>query len=456
MKKLYSFLFAGILLLASCEELVEVDDPTNQLGTAQVFEDVRTANAALASLYAGLRDRSVITGGSYAGIGPLAGSYADELDCYYYDQNGVVDLSQNLQQETNTTIESIWEAAYQQIYYANAIIYGTENSTSLSAGDKDRLTGEALLLRSLLYYYLLQLFGDIPYTTSLDYEYNRNLSKTQAAAVLEQLQLDLANAVPLLKDDYRDAERIYPNRKSAELLLARIYLLQGNWDMAEQTAAGILQSPLYQFRTDLNEVFHKSGSHILWQLKPKNSGDATAEAIFYYFAGAAPAAYTLADGLVGSFAGDDLRKEAWMAQVSFNGGSWYRPFKYRNRLNGSNTNEYSIVFRLEEVYFIMAEALAQQNRTSEALPYLNATRERAGLSALASLSVEEFMDELVAEKRREFFTESGHRFFDLKRLGRLDELSAVKPNWEEDKKLWPLPQSELLLNPNLNPQNPGY
>ena len=90
------------------------------------------------------------------------------------------------------------------------------------------------------------------------------------------------------------------------------------------------------------------------------------------------------------------------------------------------------------------------------MPYLNATGERAGLDSLTPLSAEGFWDELLAEKRREFFPESGHRFFDLKRWGRLDILDAAKPNWEDDKQLWPLPQNELLTNPNLNPQNPGY
>ena len=104
----------------------------------------------------------------------------------------------------------------------------------------------------------------------------------------------------------------------------------------------------------------------------------------------------------------------------------------------------------------MAEALAKQNRFDEALPYLNATRERAGLSPITSLSGENFINELLSEKRREFFTESGHRFLDLKRVGRMDELSDVKPNWEKYKSAWPLPQNELLLNANLKPQNPGY
>ena len=455
MKKLYIIYLLGALLMASCENLIEVDDPSNQLGTSQVFEDSRTAHAALTGLYASLRDRSVLTGGSYIGIGPLLASYADDLDCYYYDQNGVADISRNLQQETNSTIESIWETTYQQIYYANAIIYGVQHSTALSDEDKNRLQGEAILLRSLLYYHLQELFGDVPYTASTDYEYNRNLGKTESSDLLNQLVTDLTTAIAFLDDDYRNAERIYPNRKVAELLLARIHLIQEEWVLAEQTASDILQSPLYAFQNDIQEVFHKSGSHILWQLKPKNNGDATSEAIFYYFTDAAPNSYALTEDLVNTFSDDDLRKQSWITGISFNDEFWYRPDKYKN-LAGTNTNEYSVVFRIAEVYFIISESLIKQNRFDEALPYLNAIRERAGLTAFTSLSGDAIITELLAEKRREFFTEFGHRFFDLKRLGKLDELLATKPNWEAYKSVWPLPQNEMLLNTNLYPQNSNY
>jgi hypothetical protein len=51
----------------------------------------------------------------------------------------------------------------------------------------------------------------------------------------------------------------------------------------------------------------------------------------------------------------------------------------------------------------------------------------------------------------------GHRFFDLKRLGMLDSvLTLEKPGWNTTDALFPLPESELLLNPNLLPQNDGY
>lgn len=454
MKKLYFFLLAGILLLISCEKLVEVDYPTNQIGTRQVFEDVQTANAALTALYSDLRNESVIAGAGYYSISTLAASYVDNLECYNNDQNGLIDIWQNKQLETNRIISNIWSTAYEQIYYANSVIDGVEQSTDLSEDDKARIKGEALLMRSFIYFYLQQIFGDIPYSTSLDYEYNRNLSKTDAATVLVQLETDLSEAVGLLEDSYRDVERIYPNRKVAELLLAKIYLTEQKYDLAEQMVSTILQSPLYQFQPDLNEVFHKNSKNVLWQIKPENSGNSTKEASFYYFENAAPNAYTLTQDLIDTFADNDLRKQVWMTEVSFNGDTWYRPYKYKNRFD--NANEYSVVFRLEEVYFIMAEALAKQNRVDEALPYLNASRERAGLTALTSMSTEDFINEMLIEKRREFFTEFGNRFLDLKRLGRLSDLSVVKPNWEFYEQVWPLPQNELLLNSNLYPQNTGY
>lgn len=446
-------LYLGLLLPVACEKLVETDYPANQIGTVQVFEDLKTANATLGGLYAGLRDQSVLSG-TYYGTGSLLGAYTDDLDSYYNDQNGLMDIYQNQQQETNTIITSLWKTAYQQIYYANSTIYGAEHSTALSGADKSRIKGEALLVRSLIYFYLQQLFDDIPYTSSLDYEHNRRLSKTGAVALLEQLEVDLTEAVAQLTDEYRDPERIYPNRKVAQLLLARIHLLRGEWPLAEQMAGTVLQSPLYQFQPDINKVFLKSGKHILWQLKPEKEGDATEEAMFYHFASSAPNSYVLSQDLVNTFGGEDLRKQAWMAEVTFNSDTWYRPYKYKNRSN--NSTEYSVVFRLEEAFFIMAEALAKQNRFDEALPYLNATRERAGLTAFTSLSGDDFTRELLAEKRREFFTEFGHRFIDLKRWGRLGELSAAKPNWEGYKSRWPLPQSELLLNSNLYPQSSGY
>ncbi|ANF52966.1 glycan metabolism protein RagB [Chryseobacterium glaciei] len=454
LKILFIIIILSFLKIAiSCEKLVEVEIPNNQITTAQVFEDVQTANAALAGLYAGIRDNSPVAGNQ---AGELFGSYTDDLDSYATTSvNGVFDIYRNQQIAANPTIYSYWSSAYQNIYTANAIVEGVENSSSISENEKGRIKGEALLVRSISYLYLQQIFGDIPYPVTTNYQVNLSLAKTPSLEVLTRLENDLSQAANLLTDEYRHTERIYPNKKTAQLMLAKIYMVQHRWSNAELLLKNIVQSPLYQFENNTAKVFLKSGTHILWQLRPKNQGDGTKEASTYYFNNSAPHSYALSQDLVGTFSNGDLRKQNWMAVVTFNGNTWYRADKYKNRTN--NTTEYSVVFRLEEVYLLLAEALVQQNKLPEALPYVNATRQRAGLSALTGATTQSaLLSEIVLENRKEFFTEMGHRFLDLKRLDRLGTLVTVKPNWKSYHNLWPLPQQELLLNSNLNPQNTGY
>ncbi|MDR6460471.1 hypothetical protein J2786_003605 [Chryseobacterium vietnamense] len=439
------------VLLFSCEKMLEVETPSNQIGKDKVFADVQTANAALAGLYAGLRDNSPLSGES---LGAFLGVYTDDLDSYALtDTNGVLALYHNQQTDTNSTVYSVWSTAYQHIYAANAIIEGVRAS-ALPGNEKNRIEGEALLVRNILLFYLQQLFGAVPYPVSTDYTVNQYLSRVESIEVLSRLEADLVRCGELLPDQYRDAERVYPNRKGAELMLARVYMLEQKWAQAETVLKAILGSPLYSFQNDLSKVFQKDSKHIIWQLKPANSGDPVKEAMLYYFSGAVPTGYALSESLMNSFEAGDLRKQEWMVPVTVGGNTWYRVNKYKNIT--INDTEDSIVFRLEEVYLLLAEALAQQNKVGEALQYINPVRQRAGLSALALVSKEVLLSEILLENRREFFTEMGHRFLDLKRNNRLGDLQAVKPNWKPYHSLWPVPQKDLLLNPNLKPQNNGY
>ncbi|KYH07104.1 glycan metabolism protein RagB [Chryseobacterium cucumeris] len=439
------------VLLFSCEKLLEVETPSNQIGKDKVFADVQTANAALAGLYAGLRDNSPLSGES---LGPLLGVYTDDLDSYALtDTNGVLALYHNQQTDTNSTIYSVWSTAYQHIYSANAIIEGVKAS-ALPVNEKNRIEGEAILVRSILLFYLQQVFGAVPYPVATDYIVNQSLPRMETAEVLSRLEMDLSRCAELLPDQYRDEERVYPNRKVAELMLAKVYMLEQKWVQAETMLKTILGSPLYSFQNDLSKIFQKDSKHILWQLKPANPGDPVKEAMLYYFSGAAPTTYALSESLLNSFEAGDLRKQQWMIPVVVGGTTWYRVNKYKNTT--INNTEDSIVFRLEEVYLLLAEALTQQNKTAEALLYINPIRQRAGLSPLVSVSKEVLLSEILLENRREFFTETGHRFLDLKRNNRLNDLQGVKPNWQSFHNVWPIPQKDLLLNPNLNPQNNGY
>jgi hypothetical protein len=66
--------------------------------------------------------------------------------------------------------------------------------------------------------------------------------------------------------------------------------------------------------------------------------------------------------------------------------------------------------------------------------------------------------EIAEERRKEFFLELGHRWFDLKRTGQADAVlgNGVKPDWSHEDALYPLPKAAVTANPNLLPNNEGY
>lgn len=453
MKKLnFIILTICILTAVSCDRLLDVNTPDNQIDQNKVFEDVQTANAALAAHYADLMKSSPIAGGD---LETYLSSYTDELRNYTTTASDSRDLFLNLHTDTNSIMLNVWSTAYKHIYTANAIIEGVSGSNGISASDKNWFRGQALLTRSIMFFYLNQLFGDIPYPESTDYKVNNVIGKTTSITVLTNLERDLLEVTSLLQNEYKDPERIYPNRHVANLLLAKVYMAGQNWNKAEILLKEIIQSPLYQIEPDITKVFTKSGKEVLWQIKPHNNASLQ-QATIFYFNNSLPNIYAISESLINTFQDNDLRKQNWIGRVDFGGVSYYRVEKYKNR-NNTNTNEYSIVFRLEEAYLLLAESLAQQNKFDEALPYVNKIKLRAQLAPLTMpISKEQLLQEVLLEDKREFFVEMGHRFLDLKRTGKLNTLQATKQNWKDFHQLWPVPQKEILLNANLKPQNPGY
>lgn len=449
-------LIIGIVSLncISCDNLIEPDQPTNQISSDDVYNNVSTADAVLSNLYMELQYNSVISGGT-RGYGALLGNYADDLDNYMAaSQTAYLDIYNTQILPTNTVVKTVWTNAYKEIYICNALIEGVTKSISIKEDDKKRIIGEAILVRSLIHLNLSQVFGDIPYVITTDYTINQNIGKLSSEQIINNVINDLEFAKSNLKNDYRNTERIYPNRYAALVLLCKAYILKSDWEKARQNAEEIIGSPLYQVNTDLNITFRKDGKNVIWQLKPLKAGDATAEAQLYFLS-AAPQNYALSNELVNTFNVNDQRRNLWMKKIVSGTVTYYGNSKYKNTT--ANTNEYSVIFRLEEVYCMMAEILARQNKVAESVPYINAIRYRAGLTNLpVTITKDQLLNEILAEKRREFFAEGGIRFFDLKRFGRLGDLLIKKPNWKEFRSIWPLPQSEILLNPNLNPQNFGY
>lgn len=444
------------LFFQACDEFVAVDVAKNQLIAHGVFEEKATANAAMTDIYSKIRDFGMLTG-TQAGLTHTLGLYTDELVFYGSAQNGNTAFYTNTLVASSVEIKNIWNLSYNQIYAANSVIAGVDGAVKLPQSDKDELKGEALFVRAMLHFYLTNIYGGIPYITTTDYEQNRKVSRNTVSDVYDLAKADLNAAIALLPNSYIGAGRTRPNKYAAYALLARVCLYAGVWEESSNAASAVLNNTvLYPFETDLNKIFLKESTSTIWQLSPKSTTGNTNEAATFIFTSTPPALSAMNKDLVLAFEAGDQRAVKWVKTITNGGTRWYHPFKYKKKTN-TGTVENSIIFRLGELYLIRAEARARAGELIGAKQDLNVIRTTAGLANTTALTQQELLIAILQERRVELFTEFGHRFFDLKRFNQINEvLSASKSGWDANDVLFPIPETEIDLNGNLAPQNPGY
>lgn len=117
------------------------------------------------------------------------------------------------------------------------------------------------------------------------------------------------------------------------------------------------------------------------------------------------------------------------------------------------TNKNFICIRYAEVLLMHAEALTRGATSSSitAVQAVNLVRSRAGVPTLSSVTSQDVMDEKFAELAMEW----GIRYFDLIRLGDIDELTYDGRVFTENKTYLPYPQAQqdqlpILRNTNNN------
>ncbi|WP_299546948.1 RagB/SusD family nutrient uptake outer membrane protein [Seonamhaeicola sp.] len=451
---MYTICAMLILTTVSCDSFVEVDSPKNSLVTKTVFEDAATVEAAMANIFVKMRQQGLVSGNF--SISASLGIYADELD-YFGNSPDILKLYSHNVLASDGQVSLWWNHAFNLIYAANDIIEGVAASQTLSEEDKNRFTGQALFIRTYLNSLLLTLFGEVPYIITTDYVANNRAFRTPEAEVYEKLIGDLNEAANLLENSNQGNENILPNLQVVHALLARIYLYSGDWAMAETMASNLIGDYALE---DIDKVFLKGSRETIWQLMLGDNPVNTYDALQLIITGIPTQGMALTDDLLAAFEAGDMRYVHWIANITSGDGqtTLYYAHKYKATHNTTNqSEEYPILFRLAEQYLIRAEARVQLGDISGAQADINAIRNRAGLSNTAANDKASILDTILDERRLELFTEQGHRWFDLKRMGKADAvLSPIKAGWRSTDIILPIPESELELNPNLKPQNDGY
>lgn len=457
MKRLLLLLVLGGIF-SSCDNFLEIDPNMSELDTEFIFENENTAIAALNGIYHSLQENGFASGNPHS-VTFLGNTLAD--DAIEYDITSEKhDFYRNTLRADNGANNSIWSSAYKQLYSTNALLEGIVDNLNLSEEVKNRIEGEAKFLRAFIYYYLVHLYDEVPLVLTTDYHISKSLAKASVNDVYTQIQKDLEQALIYLPDDYMNSEgkHIRPNKYAAYTLLARLALWKKDFTQAALYASEVIDSGKHEL-LDLDQVFKANSKESIWQLIPGSPNSGANEGIFILENNPSTpniaSTISLTEDMLSIWEANDLRYQNWIGVYSEGNDDYYFPFKYKIK-SGGDSEEYSMVLRLAELYLIRAEAYAKSNNPQLALDNLNSIRRRAGLADWTIDEISNIEQVVLDERRRELFSEWGHRWLDLKRFGKInDVLGQKKTSWQPHAKLLPIPEQDILRNPFLT-QNLGY
>ncbi len=452
-----------ICSLISCEEFVEVEPPNHKMASEVVFSNDQTAISAMTGIYNQLFNAS-FSGGGPASVTVLAGLSGDNVSTIRETNIPYLQFEQHEVLPDNFRNLNLWSSAYNIIYLTNSLLEGLSNSTEISQELQNRLEGEARFVRAFTYFYLVNLYGEVPLVLSTDYMENSLVMRNGEEEIHLQVQDDLELAIGLLKNNDAQESRTRVHRLTAVALMARVQLYLQNWEQAEMLSSELIEGNSdYELLDDLDQVFLAGSREAIWQLSPISRGSILtntnegAEFIVHPFLSFL-SHLKLTDSFVNSFTEEDKRQLQWIGYHT--GTESYYSHKYKINNSSLEPTEYSMILRLAEQYLIRAEARAMTNNLAGAVNDLDIIRERAGLQSITvvdpSIGKQELLGMIWEEKSKELFAEWGHRWFDLKRTGRADEVLGTMDNfWQSTDVLYPIPEAERMKNINLT-QNNGY
>lgn len=442
----YTIAFSLTLALGSCDEFLDVQ-PKSSVPDTQTITDKASAETALRGVYSALAYASYY-GTSFQSIGYLSGDNVQ----WTGSQSQVQEFINHRVNADNATISAAWTGIYRTINRANNVLAKVPTlatDASFTPALKNQIIGEAYFIRALAYFDLARTWGGVPIITNptLGPTENWNIAKSTQEQTYAQALADLERAEPLLTET---TNRHQATRKTVWALKARYYLYRQEYGQAEEFANKLISDetnykllkPYHSFfannargtQESVFEIFYSAtepNTHRnQWQ--PQINGGTR------QWAPSEPLLALLNDPLTGG------TRNALVAQDNQN--RWFGNLYYR-----SPAADPSFIIRIAELYLIRAEARAQQGKLTEALTDLNAVRDRAGLAPSPAVTAEEILGAIEQERRLEFAFEP-HRWFDLVRTGRADEVLQVT---DTRRYVLPVPADQLLIDQALT-QNEGY
>ncbi|SDL12680.1 SusD family protein [Catalinimonas alkaloidigena] len=354
-------------------------------------------------------------------------------------------------QTNNANVESTYLAAYVAINIANNVLSALD---VVDEAERDRVEGEALFIRGLVYFDLARTYGKawndgdptqnpaVPLVTAptRTIDESSRVPRNTVAQVYDQAITDLTRAVELLPEE----NGFFATTYAASAVLARIYLQQQEYGKAAQAANRVIEEGDYALVGNYANAFNNTATSTsedifaiqvttqdgvnslhTFYANPDNGGRGDIDILPAHLA-----LYEEGDERLSLFYVDDPSDPQTLVRT----GKW--------------KNQYGNVplIRLAEMYLTRAEANLRAGSTVGATPQedLTVVRERVGLSPTSAT-----LEAILLERKLELAFE-GHSLHDTKRT----EQAVDDIPFDADRLVYPIPLREVDAA-GLQ-QNPGY
>lgn len=395
---------------------------------------------------------------------------------------------------TQDGLDRWWNALYEGIKRCNVVIEKVPE-IDMDENTKNDYVGQAKFIRALLYFDLARAWGGVPLvtTTSPPLRLER-ATREQVYAIIEE---DLLFAMAHLskKSELSKTDIGRATKGAANALLGKVYLYQNSFPDAETYLAAVVNSNEYDLEpifADANSVNGEQGIESVYEIGAIGAGndgggnqyantmgvrgtpnrgwgfcrpsidlreafdanDPRLDATIIELGETLDGVEILGDGTTPDEVTDEfgnvIEIESYNQKIWTPGTSTASQFGHNRRL-----------IRYADVLLMYAEVLNENNKSGEALKYLNMVRERARegnnniLPDITETNKDALRDLILKERRLELALE-GHRFWDLVRTGKANAVLGPLGFIPEKHELFPVPQTEIDISQGSLTQNPNW
>ncbi len=485
-----TILFAVFMLsLTACEDFLE-ENPKNFISPDNFYQNQSDAEGGLTGVYEIFHSNGLFAGNSNGIIfmHHMMSEYTWPWSMTAPDV-GYINYSADYK-----CVVNIWTSCYDGLKRANSYISNLEDKeVDFPEELKNRYLGEARFIRSLMFYYLVQFYGDVPLVTEpFKGGDNFYVSKDPADKVWDFVMDDLDKAIEALpfKSEYSGADLARANKGAARILKAKIHMIREEWSEAKTQVDAIISSGEFDLEQDILDNWRTANEHGVESIFEIDHGSGFFPRLgnsLFQLSGPAGFEHPETGNIVGglwtgvaytpsfyeSFDNSDERKTKLFLDTAkhdgpdgrFFTGKYFDPsVMYQGQWMNAPVNV--VLFRYADLLLMKAEIENEINSgpNTEAYDALDRVTGRVNATPYPrNLNYEEFLNAVFRERAKELFYE-GHRFFDLKRRGFEFTKNMVEP---ERMKLFefidfdgsfdiqpymltlPIPVQETDANPNL-------